>query len=149
MDIDNSIGLNSIPQKIVLEVNKSRKIVKKQLYSSFYSILLFILIFFIFLSIQGEPIQLIELVIITVNTGIFSLVAINNILFIWPIWRKISFKLNLIEKTVINEDYLIQRGFTSYINYFITSMRLSENIKIKVDRNWIIHILIGIFVVDY
>jgi hypothetical protein len=146
MDNGSTIDIGHTQQNLLKIIRKGHIIIHRQLFFSFYSVFLYIFVFLLLLLISSEEVLPIEIILLILNSVIFFFVALNNIVSVLPIWRILDQKFKSIEK-MITEEHLIQKGLSSYINTLLSLLQTSKDVTIKFDRNWIVHLFIGLIIV--
>jgi hypothetical protein len=151
-------------QSVLLQLQKTNRLVLRQLFSSFYVVVTFIIITVIFFLFLGDSIWTIEIIVVILNTFILVLVALNSTRKYWPFWREIDERLRRIKaKSTASDSQNIQDGITSYVNNLQSmlyhsvgiversleepSERLEKEVDNHLYRSWVIHIVIGSMIV--
>jgi hypothetical protein len=140
--------------ELILQLQKGHKLINKQLFSSFYVIVTYILLFSMFFLI-GFQFESFDIIFIAFNTFILVLVALNNIRILFPLWRVLDERFKLIKEKSILDQQGIYEGITSYINQihsmvFYPFKKSSESEPITprfyLSKGWLIHLIIGILI---
>jgi hypothetical protein len=160
---DNNLA--ETQRQLLLQIQKSHRLVVKQLYSSFYVVIMVLVVSLAFYFFVFDELWTIDLIIFLLNTSLFALVALNNIRTLWPFWKKIDQRFKFIkEKTLLlTESSILLEGISSYVNTIQSTIQqsvlkskvfpeeppdtLAQHIKTRLNRSWFIQIVIGIIFV--
>ncbi|MFX1507706.1 MAG: hypothetical protein ACFFDC_16590 [Promethearchaeota archaeon] len=152
-------------QQLLLQIQKSHRLVVKELYSNLYVVIMVLVGSLTFYFLVFDELWTIDLIIFLLNTSLFALVALNNIRMLWPFWKKIDQHFaGIKEKTLLlTEPSILHEGISSYVNTIQSTIQqsvikskvfpeeppdtLAQHIKTRFNRSWFIQIVIGIIIV--
>lgn len=161
--LTNKNSLAEKQQEILVQIQKSRRLVQNQLYSSLYVIFMFLVVIIVFYFFVFEEIWAIDVIIFSLNTSIFALVALNNFRTLWPFWKKIDQYFKQIKKkAILTDSTIIHEGISSCVNQIQSviftslvddvikgepSKKFTKQISTRLNRSWIVQIVMGIIIV--
>ncbi|WP_455463586.1 hypothetical protein [Candidatus Hodarchaeum mangrovi] len=145
-------GLSEKQNELIQTLQKGHKLINKQLFSSLYVIIMYLLFLSTFFLI-GEQFESFDIFFISFNTFILVLVALNNIRILFPFWRELDSRFKLIGMKPAQEHLGIYEGITSYISqihsmlyYPLKDSSVSITPRLYLSKGWIIQLIIGIII---
>jgi hypothetical protein len=152
--INNRDGLSETQDELIHQLQKGHNLINKQLFSSLYVIVVYILFVSMFFLIGGQ-FESFDIFFLALNTFILVLVALNNIRIIFPLWKDLDSQFKLIlNKSTVNQGGIYD-GITSYVSqmHSILFYPLKDSSKtapiaprLYLTKGWLIQLIIGILI---
>ena len=161
MDIKNTETTNNelIRSQLTLFnlIEKNHKILRSKFYSSFYVIIIYLIVFSFVILGFNEVRYPLDIFILSTNISILVLIACISLFRFWPQWRLLNKKFNEIkQENQANDTNSLVTGLTPYLSEIFSDSHSSlDNTNTQIGskkaffKEWIILLILGIIVISF